>query len=63
MANRSINLIQILEEYSRSPDIVINSAGITKDGWFLRMKEEDFDKVSFSAFFKDLEYLRFPANF
>jgi len=36
---------KILEEYSRSPDIVINSAGITKDGWFLRMKEEDFDKV------------------
>jgi len=36
---------QIQEKYCRSPDIIVNSAGITKDGWFLRMKEEDYDKV------------------
>eukprot|EP00088_Acartia_fossae_P064090 TRINITY_DN7873_c0_g1_i2.p1 TRINITY_DN7873_c0_g1~~TRINITY_DN7873_c0_g1_i2.p1 ORF type:complete len:247 (-),score=43.31 TRINITY_DN7873_c0_g1_i2:197-937(-) len=36
---------KIQDEYLRSPDIVINSAGITKDGWLLRMKEKDFDQV------------------
>jgi len=36
---------QILAEYSRAPDIVVNSAGITRDKIMLRMKEEDFDKV------------------
>merc|ERR1712212_945134 len=34
---------QILDKYKRAPDIVVNSAGITKDGFLLRMKEEDFD--------------------
>lgn len=28
-----------------SVDILVNNAGITKDGLFLRMKEEDWDKV------------------
>ena len=36
---------QILDKYKRAPDIIVNSAGITKDGFLLRMKEEDFDKV------------------
>lgn len=36
---------QILDEYKRAPDIIVNSAGITRDGFMLRMKEEDFDKV------------------
>merc|ERR1711942_367973 len=36
---------QILEKYKQAPDIIVNSAGITKDGFMLRMKEEDFDKV------------------
>jgi len=36
---------QILDKYKRAPDIVVNSAGITKDGFLLRMKEEDFEKV------------------
>ena len=36
---------QILDEYKRAPDIVVNSAGITKDGFMLRMKDTDFDKV------------------
>merc|ERR1712111_155483 len=36
---------QILDKYKRAPDIIVNSSGITKDGFMLRMKEEDFDKV------------------
>ena len=36
---------QILDKYKRAPDIVVNSAGITKDGFLLRMKEEDFEQV------------------
>jgi len=36
---------QVLDKYKRAPDIIVNSAGITKDGFMLRMKEEDFDKV------------------
>jgi len=36
---------RVLDKYKRPPDIIVNSAGITKDGFLLRMKEEDFDKV------------------
>ena len=36
---------RVLEKYKRPPDIIVNSAGITKDGHLLRMKEEDFDQV------------------
>merc|ERR1711892_1475899 len=36
---------KVLEKYGRAPDIIVNSAGITKDVLLLRMKEEDFDKV------------------
>ena len=36
---------QILDKYKRAPDIIVNSAGITRDGFMLRMKEEDFEKV------------------
>ena len=36
---------QILDKYKQAPDIIVNSAGITRDGYMLRMKEEDFDKV------------------
>ena len=36
---------QVLDQYKRAPDIIVNSAGITKDVFMLRMKEEDFDKV------------------
>ena len=35
----------IKTKYSRPPDIVINSAGITLDKYLLRMSEESFDKV------------------
>ena len=34
-----------MEKYKRPPDIIVNSAGITKDGFLLRMKEDDFDQV------------------
>lgn len=36
---------QILDKYKRAPDIIVNSAGITRDGFMLRMKEDDFEKV------------------
>ncbi len=35
---------QVLDEFG-SVDIIVNNAGITKDGLMLTMKEEDFDKV------------------
>ena len=34
----------IMDKYKRI-DILINNAGITKDGLIMRMKEEDFDRV------------------
>lgn len=36
---------QILEKYKGPPDAVVNSAGITMDGYLLRMTEEAFDRV------------------
>lgn len=33
-----------IEKFSKI-DIMVNNAGITRDGLFLRMKEDDFDKV------------------
>ena len=33
-----------MDKYKRI-DILINNAGITKDGLIMRMKEEDFDRV------------------
>lgn len=35
---------QILEDYGRI-DVLVNNAGITRDGLAMRMKEEDFDAV------------------
>ncbi len=36
---------QIAADFGDSVDIVINNAGVTRDGLFLRMKEEDWDTV------------------
>lgn len=38
-------MIKIIETTFGSLDIVVNNAGITKDGLFMRMKEVDFDAV------------------
>ena len=35
----------IHDKYSKPPDIIVNSAGITMDKYLLRMSEESFDKV------------------
>ena len=32
-------------KYNQHPDIVVNSAGITKDGYMLKMGEAQFDDV------------------
>lgn len=37
-------MAKAIEEFG-SLDILVNNAGITKDGLFMRMKEDDFDKV------------------
>lgn len=39
------NLVAAAKEKFGSIDIIVNNAGITKDGLILRMKEEDFDSV------------------
>jgi 3-oxoacyl-[acyl-carrier protein] reductase len=39
------NLIEYVEKKYSRIDILINNAGITKDGLLMRMTEEDFDKV------------------
>ena len=42
VAEKMVN--EIKEKYGRC-DVLINNAGITRDGLLLRMKEEDFDSV------------------
>ena len=36
---------QMLEKYKTCPDAVVNSAGITLDGYLLKMTDDRFDKV------------------
>lgn len=38
-------LNEILSKYKKPPSIVINSAGITKDNFLLKLSEQDFDDV------------------
>lgn len=46
---RSISVIQLLDatvtHYKRPPNIVINSAGIIRDSYMMKMSEPDFDVV------------------
>lgn len=35
----------VLEKYSKPPTIIVNSAGITRDNFFVKLSEEDFDEV------------------
>ena len=39
------NMLDIIYNRYNNIDILINNAGITKDGLIMRMKEEDFDRV------------------
>uniref|UniRef100_A0AAG5D6A4 (3R)-3-hydroxyacyl-CoA dehydrogenase n=1 Tax=Anopheles atroparvus TaxID=41427 RepID=A0AAG5D6A4_ANOAO len=38
-------LKQVLERYKRPPTVVVNSAGITRDNFLLKMPESDFEAV------------------
>nr|UST29461.1 estradiol 17-beta-dehydrogenase 8-like [Haliclona caerulea] len=38
-------ILKVQEDHQRPPCILVNSAGITKDALFLKMKEEAFDEV------------------
>lgn len=38
-------LNEMIAKYNRPPSIVVNSAGITKDNFLLKMSEQDFDDV------------------
>ncbi|CAH1643692.1 unnamed protein product [Spodoptera littoralis] len=38
-------LTTILQQYKAPPTIVVNSAGITRDNWLLKLSEEDYDSV------------------
>ncbi|XP_045453103.1 estradiol 17-beta-dehydrogenase 8 [Melitaea cinxia] len=40
------NMFQaIIAEYKTPPSIVVNSAGVTRDNWLLKLSEEDYDTV------------------
>lgn len=43
--NISDTLLAIRERYQQPPSIVVNSAGITRDQFLLKMSESDFDAV------------------
>ena len=43
--NEVENFVKEVKAHSNTIDVLVNNAGITKDGLILRMKEEDFDDV------------------
>lgn len=45
--SHSVNnaLEQTMRQYKKCPSIVINSAGITRDNWMVKLSEMDFDSV------------------
>ncbi|KAJ8942671.1 hypothetical protein NQ314_009993 [Rhamnusium bicolor] len=38
-------LDRIIKEYTKPPTIIVNSAGITRDNFILKLSQEDFDEV------------------
>lgn len=38
-------LSEMIAKYKKPPSVVVNSAGITKDNFLLKMSEQDFDDV------------------
>lgn len=36
---------QVLEKYKKPPTVIVNSAGITRDNFLLKLSEQDFDEV------------------
>lgn len=45
IANEVDNFVKEVKAHYNTIDVLVNNAGITKDGLILRMKEEDFDDV------------------
>ena len=45
MTDEVDNFIKEVKTHYNTIDVLVNNAGITKDGLILRMKEEDFDDV------------------
>ena len=45
--SKKITLVfsEILEKFKKPPTILVNSAGITRDGFLLKMEESDYDMV------------------
>lgn len=46
-SSQSVNqaLSAAIDSYKRPPSVIVNSAGITRDGFLLKMSEDDFDSV------------------
>ena len=42
------NLFDTLKEKDINPEIIVNNAGITRDNIFLRMKDSEWDAVSYT---------------
>lgn len=38
-------LDKAIDKYGKPPSIIVNSAGITKDNYLLKMSEQDFNDV------------------
>lgn len=45
LKNVNAALVEVLEKYKEPPTIVVNSAGITRDNFLLKLSEDDFKAV------------------
>lgn len=56
------NLLDVvMKQYKAPATIVVNSAGITRDNWMLKMSEADFDSViniNLKVCFYTIEYVK-----